>query len=315
VLEKYQLVTLLDEALNQISRKRKGGNELVYFCPQCHHVKRKLEVCIDESSKFFGAFNCWTCSNSGNLYDLLKFSNSPPTYRTRLFPLIKDIKLRRTPANTSISENISLPSEFLPLSKPTNTPEYKNAMCYLKRRNIILEDIFRYNIGFCEDGEYEHRIIVPSYDIDGKLNFFIGRRYYETDGLIPYKKANISLENVIGFESFINYNEPISLVEGVFDAIAIRNNAVPLFGKYPSRKLRESMLIHGTKRVNMVLDNDAIDDSINNCKMMMKLGIDVYLVHLDGKDPSVLGFEKVHGLIRESQQFTEDDLLRHALGL
>ena len=36
---------------------------------------------------------------------------------------------------------------------------------------------------------------------------------------------------------FINCNVPIVLVEGVFDAIAIRNNAIPLLGKFPSKTL------------------------------------------------------------------------------
>ena len=58
MLEKYELTCLLDTALNQVSRKRKSGNELVYFCPKCRHHKRKLEVCLDENNKFFGAFNC-----------------------------------------------------------------------------------------------------------------------------------------------------------------------------------------------------------------------------------------------------------------
>jgi hypothetical protein len=105
------------------------------------------------------------------------------------------------------------------------------------------------------------------------------------------------------------------LCEGVFDAIAIRNNAVPLFGKYPSKKLRESMLVNGTKRVNMILDNDAMEDSIKNCEMMMGLGIDVYLVELNGKDPAVLGFEKIHELIRNAAPFDRDNLLKYELGL
>ena len=121
--------------------------------------------------------------------------------------------------------------------------------------------------------------------------------------------------NIVGFESFVNYHEPLTLVEGVFDALAIRNNAIPLFGKYPSYKLREAMLEHKTQRVNMVLDNDAKEDAIKNCQMIMRLGIDVYMVELDGKDPSELGFERVHKCIRETKQFTDDDLLKHALGI
>lgn len=311
---KQEITLLLNDVLKQEARLRKGGNELVYYCPSCKHHKRKLEVCLEDGHRF-GWFNCWTCSTSGGFKKLLRLVNAPQSYYEKLYSLTKDIKIirgRGQPVN--ISSSVSLPEEFHPISKPKSTPEYKNALAYLKRRGILREDILRYNIGYCENGPYEQHVIIPSYDAKGELNFFIGRRYYQTEGAIPHKKPDCSMD-IIGFESFINYQEPINLCEGVFDALAIRNNAVPLFGKYPSKKLREAMIINGTQRVNMILDNDALADSMKNCKMMMRLGIDVYLVHLNGKDPSVLGFENIHRLIREAPQFTDDDLLRHALQL
>jgi hypothetical protein len=107
----------------------------------------------------------------------------------------------------------------------------------------------------------------------------------------------------------------VNLCEGAFDAIAIRNNAVPLFGKYPSKKLQEKMILNGTKRVNIILDNDALRDAIKNCENMIRLGIEVALIKLNGKDPSKIGFEKVHELIRESKPIEFEDLLAYRLGL
>ena len=316
MLVQSELIAIFNELLGQRARLRKGGVQATYHCPFCmdkNLVTQKLEVAM--SGPKIGSYHCWRCNTKGQTFgSLLKKLKASSRYREAIFKLTGDIRISRSHRISDENLSISLPDEFHPMSSPKNSPEYKNALFYLKRRGIICEDILRYNIGYCETGAYEHHVIVPSYDASGTLNFFIGRRYYVNDPGVPHKKPQVPMD-LVGFESFINYDEPLNLCEGVFDAIAIRNNAVPLFGKYPSRKLRESMLMHRTKRVNMVLDNDAMNDSINNCKMMMKLGIDVYLVHLDGKDPSVLGFEKIHGLIRESQQFTEDDLLRHALGL
>ncbi len=39
------------------------------------------------------------------------------------------------------------------------------------------EDIIKYNIGFCNEGPYGGRVIIPSYDDNGKLNYFIARDY------------------------------------------------------------------------------------------------------------------------------------------
>ena len=316
MLEKYQLTVLLDEALHQSSRKRKGGNELVYFCPKCHHPKRKLEVCVDETNKFFGVFHCWTCGESGTLYKLVEFSNTPASYKSKLFGLLKEIKLARgSQSPTFESDNVALPNEFIPLSTLRTSPEYKNAMVYLKRRGILKEDILRYNLGYCEDGIYEHCIIIPSYDATGVLNFFIGRRYYNTEGMIPFKKPDVSM-NIIGFECFINWNEPIILVEGVFNAITIRRNAIPLFGKYPSKKLLETMHSCHVKKVYVCLDTDAETDAFKLCQRLSENeGFPTYFVRfIGGKDSNEIGFDKSWNCIRSAIEIDRTILLAKEQG-
>lgn len=312
-----ELVSILNGVFGHQGRLRKGGSQITYHCPMCpdkNLITQKLEVSLMGPTT--GYFHCWRCNFRGKSFgSLLKKLNASRHYRDAIFKLTGDIRLSRHQEQNDMSSFVSLPDEFHPIIKPKASPEYKNAVAYLKRRGILQEDIIRYNIGYCENGPYEQHIIIPSYDAKGALNFFMGRRYYTDDPGIPHKKPDVPMSEIIGFESFINYSEPLNLCEGVFDALTIRTNAVPLFGKFLSRKLREAMLINGTTRVNMVLDDDAMEDSVKNCKMMMRLGIDVYLVHLNGKDPSAIGFEKVHALIREAKQFTEDDLLRHALQL
>ena len=309
MLAKSEIIALLNDVLGQTARLRKGGNEAVYFCPFCRHVKRKMECCLDENNKFFGVFNCWTCSTSGTFGKLLTLVNASQSRRDRLYQLTKDIRF--LPKVGDKFESVELPTEFHPLSRPRNTPEYKNAVAYLRRRGVLREDILRYNIGYCEGGgEYEYHIIVPSYDAKSELNFFVGRRYYDTPGTIPYKKPNVPMSDIVGFESFVNYKEPLNIVEGCFDAFAVRNNAVPLFGKYLSRKLREMMLLNHTKRVNMILDNDALDDAVKNYVRLRRDGIEVYIVHLDGKDPSEMGFERTHELIRNAREFDEMELTK-----
>jgi hypothetical protein len=313
MLEKYELTCLLDMALNQISRKRKSGNELVYFCPKCHHYKRKLEVCLDENNKFFGAFHCWTCNLSGNLYDLLGLSPTPERYKPRLAPLLKGIRPQWRRDDKQQDVELTLPSEFIPLSERSSRVEYKNAMAYLRRRRVLYEDILRYNIGYCESGKYEQCIVVPSYDACGNLNFFIARQYYDSPDIFAYRKPEVSVDNIVGFESFVNYKEPLNLVEGCFDAFAVRNNAIPLFGKYLSKKLREAMQLNHTKRVNMILDNDALDAAVGNYVRLHRDGIEVYLVCLDGKDPSEMGFERTHELIHNACEFDDMEMTKYNL--
>lgn len=314
MLVQQQLLQIFNDVLGQTAKIRKGGFQATYHCPFCadkNLITQKLEVALAGPNT--GNYHCWRCNEKGKTFGtLLRKLKAPQRYRDELFKLTGDIRILRT--RKKEYDEVSLPAEFKPMYIPNKSPEYKNALAYLIRRGVLKEDIVRYNIGYCEDGPYAYHIIIPSYDTKGSLNFFVGRRYYNTEGVLPHKKPEVSMD-IVGFESFLNYNEPINLCEGVFDAIAIRNNAVPLFGKYPSQKLQEKIILNGTKRVNIILDNDAIHDSIKNCEIMIRLGIEVSLVRLDGKDPSVIGFEKIHDLIKKSKIIEFEDLLAYRLGL
>ena len=315
MLIKSDIIAILDIAFGQTGKLRKGGSQLLYHCPFCpdkNKATRKLEIALEGK---VGISHCWRCNAACSSFgSLLKKIKSPSHLREQMFLLSGEVKKARRERRKSLKqEDLELPDEFVPLSKPNNSIEYRNAMAYLKTRSITSEDILRYNIGYAEQGDYTHHIIVPSYDMDNKLNFFVGRRYYETEGILPHKKPFRTM-NIVGFENFINWNySEITLCEGVFDAIAIRTNVVPLFGKYLSRKLREKIISNGIKRVNMVLDNDAIDDAIKNCELLMKSGINVHLVKLKEKDPSKMGFKSIHELIRNSTPFDWEQMMWYNL--
>jgi ribosomal protein L37AE/L43A len=310
VLAQSNLLSILDEVLKQTALIRRGGKQAVYFCPECKHYKRKLEVNLET-----GQWHCWTCDIKGaHLGSLLYKVKASPKYRDQIEKLTGVIR-QKVRNYVQKEVYLALPDEFHPLMTPLDSPEYKNAVHYLiKKRKFLKEDIIRYNIGYCESGEYDGHIIIPSYDSDGKLNFFIGRRYFESEGAIPYKKPEFPM-NIVGFESFVNYKQPLNLCEGVFDSIAIRNNAVPLFGKYLQPKLLSEILIHNVKRVNMILDDDALDDAVENYRRLKRVNakLDIHVIKLDGKDPSVLGYSRMHQLIKDSTPFEFEDLIAYKL--
>ena len=186
----------------------------------------------------------------------------------------------------------------------------KHSRVYLNNRNVSNGDILRYGIGYCEEGMYSNRVIVPSYNSDGELNYFVGRDIYE--GGFKYKNPPVS-KDVIGFDLFINWNEPIILCEGVFDAIAIKRNAIPLFGKTIPKSLKKKIYEKKVKEIYILLDKDAISDAIKITDDLMKNGINVYFVSLSEEDPSDMGFKKVINLIKETKQTSFSDLMRMKL--
>lgn len=309
MLRQTQLLSLLDKVLKQNARLRKG-NEAVYFCPFCNHYKKKLEINLDTQ-----LWECWVCHIAGrSIRSLFKKLQVHTTYYTELYKIIgKPISHKRKEGDES--PILSLPTEFQPISHYSKSLEYACAYTYLKGRGVTKEDILRYNIGYCERGEYAKRIIIPSYDGDGNLNFFSSRTY--NDNLYKYKNPSWS-KDIIGFQLFINWGEPVTLVEGAFDAISVRNNSIPLFGTTMSNMLKEAFIENGVWRVNILLDNDALKKAVEIYEFIGNLQvyeIDVHLIKLKDKDPSILGFEKVTELINNSEPFGFKDMIQLKMSL
>jgi len=171
------------------------------------------------------------------------------------------------------------------------TPDYRNALHYvLNVRKLTPVDILRYQVGYCEEGPYAGMIVIPSFDENNIINYYVGRSYYD-NATIRHKNPPVS-KDVIGFENQINWKEPIIIVEGAFDAIATKRNAIPLFGKSIHPKLK-SKIIQYTKKLYIALDRDAFLDSITYIEYFMNHGIEVYLVNLPSKDPSEIGYNSM----------------------
>jgi len=165
-------------------------------------------------------------------------------------------------------------------------------------------------MGYCETGTYGGRIIVPSYDVYGKLNYFIARAYHDSG--MKYKNPPVS-KNVVVFEEQINWNEPVVLVEGVFDALAVRRNAIPMLGKFIPKKLEVKLLENRVKRVYILLDDDAKTEAIQLERKLSAYGIQVSQVSVSGGDAADLGFQKTWEFINDSKATTFKDFIQNRL--
>jgi DNA primase len=298
----YLVVDTLSKLFKQKPAIQKGGKEILVFCPLCSHHKRKLNI-----NTRTGYYQCWVCGFSGkSFHSLLRKIKAPKEFyeilcknKPRIVNLAKEDKTR-----------LELPQEFHPLYKKSSDPAYKNALSYLLNRNISIHDIVRYNIGYCASGNFANRIIVPSYDANTQLNFYCGRDF--CDGYLKYRLCDGS-KDMIGFELFTDFNHELTLVEGVFDAMSVKYNAIPLFGKTLSKKLKMKLVETRPPRVNVLLDNDALSSSLKICDFLIQNGINTYLILLDGKDPNEVGHEKTWQTIHGGVKMSESILYRYKL--
>ena len=282
------VVDILEDILGDYKMHNDYRGQISFDCPVCSYDikgldhgdgKGNLEVNYKHN-----VFKCWVCAEThethGSLYKLIKKYGNPKQ--------LKKYNLLRPDDNDSPKKSykqVRLPNEFIPFKSVTLglklTPQYKQAFNYIKSRNITDEMIEKFNIGFCYQGPYENRIIIPSYDKDNELNYFIARSYL-TKTKIKYKNPEVQKETIIWNEHLIKWDEPVYIVEGAFDSIFLENS-IPMLGKFMTQNLFDK-LYSSAKKVIIVLDPDAWNDSeklfhkLNCGKLMGK----VWVVKLEG---------------------------------
>ena len=288
-----ELIQLIDKVLNSKGQSLNKTNEYMWWSPFVQHHKPKLQVNIQT-----GKWHCWVSNQGGhNLFQLLKRVGAGRQDYQTLSKLLGETTFYNNDKNTPDSLDIKLPDEFKSLSEPHTSIIKDHAMLFLKKRGITKQDIKRYNLGYCVEGQYQNRIIIPSYDSSGKLNYFVGRDFYAST--LKYKNPPIP-KDVIGFDLYVNWSLPIILVEGVFDAMSVKNNSIPLFGKTILPKLYGKIVEKKVKDIFIILDSDAFDDAIQITEKFVNEGINVNFVKLDGQDPNDLGYKKMITKINNS---------------
>ena len=287
------LVNLVNSVLGDSKRTARGNQS--YHCPFCNHHKPKLEVNFTENKKGYNPWHCWVCGKKGKtikvLFKSLKVSSD------KFIELSKLVKTGSEVEEAIVQNVVELPKEFKPIMGNLDLTS-KKAYNYLKKRNVTKDDIEKYNIGYCDYGKYKNMVIIPSYDKDGVLNYFTSRSF-DKEAYIKYRNPDCS-RDIIPFELFINWDSPLILCEGPFDAMAIKRNAIPLFGKNLQSNLLKKIVSSTVNKIYIALDTDAIKQALNHCEYLINQGKEVYLVELDGKDPSELGFNKFTNLIQNT---------------
>jgi hypothetical protein len=280
----------------------------MFFCPSCHHHKRKLSINLST-----GQFKCWVCGNTKDglkgrkISSLLKRIKVNQSIINQIKPLLKEDGIQEQ--TIVVEEKIELPNEFIPLTnRDKKNIIAKHAIAYLKSRNITENDIIKYNIGYCEEGKYKNMIIIPSYDSNMILNYYSSRTF-DPEAYIKFGKPKHS-SNFIGLEYLVNFNLPVILCEGIFDAIAIKRNVIPLYGKDISPVLRKKLISSDVIKIYIALDKDAIQQSLTYAEEFMNYGKEIYLVELEKKDPSEMGFKEFTELIQTTKKLTQSSLMK-----
>ncbi len=266
------LVSFLGEAKNGFDGK---NMQLQFACPRCiehygnsEEKKYNLEVNIQ-----FQVFHCWKCISSddyemkGTLRKLIKLYGNDRLLKEymEIMNSIRSSKLYKPDfINTSVckTEELTVPSNYHSLKKRVYGDE--RALKYLSKRGINARIINEFNIGFTSYDENNkiasNRIILPSYDKFGELNYWTGRDFTENNKRQKYFNPKVERKDIIFNEEKIEWDADITLVEGPFDHIVVPNS-IPLLGKSLTTeyKLFWEILKNANANINIFLDADAFE--------------------------------------------------------
>lgn len=287
------------------------GNEILFYCPKCKHHKKKLSVNLTKNT-----FKCWVCDyRSANIYRLVK-RHASFTLKQKWLAIDTKIDLSAETADifsvvTQQEQTVSLPKEFITLTGKTNSAAAP-AIKYLFDRGLTRSDILRWKIGYCPDGEYGGRIIIPSFNLEGKCNYFIARTY--RGDWLRYKNPPLQRNNIIFNHLYVDWENDLILTEGVFDAI-VAGNSVPLLGSSlgENSKLFTEIIKHDTP-IYLALDPDAENKSKVLIKNIMKYGIEIYKINIAGyKDVGSMTQKEFNIRKQNAVQMTDQNFLKYEI--
>jgi DNA primase len=256
------LVDLLRDFLGNEKQHYESKGQISFDCPVCAQEKGidkgdgkgNLEI-----NYFRHVYKCWSCGETHGTQGPLGrlFDNFATKKQKKLYNLVKPEDLKAQEKKKVI---LKLPEGYMRFSEsnPRFIPHIE-ALRYLKNRGITDEIIEKFKIGYTVTGDFAYRIIVPSFNSEGVLNYFVARAWVNKK--MKYKNPSVPKDEIIFNESLINWDKDIYLVEGAFDSFFL-DNAVCMLGKKISPLLFETIYNKAKGNVIICTDGDAWNDGL-----------------------------------------------------
>jgi DNA primase len=253
--EESLLVDLLLTMFGEPKSINESSGQMSVDCPVCSYDIKSLEKTDGKGNLEINfqqhVYKCWACAEThgthGHLGRLIDKYGSKKD--KQVYKLIRPDDYEK---KEKVYKPLVLPKEFKKFEEihPLHIPR-KEAYNYLKKRGITDDIIKKYQIGLCIEGEYSGRIIVPSFNKKGELNFFVSRSWNPKSRL-KYKNPEAAKDFLIFNESLIDWNKDIFLVEGVFDSFFLENS-ICLLGKFINDNLWETLYVKAKKNIVVCL--------------------------------------------------------------
>lgn len=290
------------------------NNNFDVRCPVCAPLdpnKKKLSILLPETR-----VHCWVCGyKSRTIAPLVKKYGT----QTQLlkYKEMFDVSIDKNELVTGEREapqDVVLPKDFKLLTlAPECDPDVKAVWRYIFSRGLDERDAWYYKFGVSNEHRWRRRVIMPSFDASGKLNYFTARAV--DPGRRPkYDNPDVDKNPIVFNEINVSWNKRLVLVEGPFDLVKCPENSVALLGSDLDERheLLNKIVLNNTP-VALALDGDMwAGKTPKIVKKLTEYDVDVVVVDVrHWGDPGKMSKSEFETALSEASRPTwEDDFAR-----
>jgi len=296
------------------SSMSKDNINLNIWCPFCRHSsKTKLKLSIHLEKCFY---HCWLCDKSSNniSYLISKLDRSKVEASKGLFKqLNKKFSLFGEEEVIEKTE-VLMPENFSFIVENFNSidPDCRDVLKYSIKRGFSKKKLYMLRPGFSLSQDFRRHLILPSYDKNGELNYYTARKIdVNSSNSYKYKNAPISKKDIIFNELNINWQKPLTLVEGPLDLIKTNDNATCLLG---SSLTEDSSLFYEIVKnktdIKLALDRDAYSKSLEIAELLTSYDINVDIINTKFfEDVGEMSREEFKEFYKKAKPYQKNDKL------
>lgn len=291
-------------------RGRISGNGLNFDvrCPICSPTdptKKKLAIRTTDDAN-----HCWTCGwKARSLVPLLRKYGSQEHLNAYQELTGYGGKPGLITADVEKNKKIELPKDFMLLTLANELdPDVKAAWKYIYSRGLTDRDAWYFKFGISDEARWKRRIIMPSFNDIGELNYFAARAI-DKNKKPKYDNPDVDKNPIVFNEINIDWTKRIVLCEGPFDLVKCPENSTALLGSDIDERheIFNKILLHNTP-VALALDGDMWDTKMPKIvKKLQEYDIDVVVVDVrPWGDPGSMSKVEFEHALNEAKSFNWD---------
>ncbi len=290
------------------------GVNVAVQCPNCdsnNQTKKKLSIRLDTD-----VCHCWVCGlKSRSLAPIIRKFYSRSNLEEYYHRFKERVVSSFEPDETQeIKVSIPMGFKLLAPSRTVIDPDFRSVLRYLKKRGLNQRALWYHRLGTCTSGRFRRRVIIPSFDFEGRLNYYVGRSIDNEENR-RYINAQVPKVDIIFNELNIRWDQELTIVEGPFDLMKCNDNATCLLGSGLSNesKLFNRIITHQTP-VLLGLDPDMKDKIQKISKKLSEFNVSVRILDVGEKDDvGEMTRQEFENARINAQLWSQDDMIFHMI--